>query len=343
MLLSTTECLVQTPVVPDFGEEVERDDSIAKMANELLNDTTDDTTSDLTDDLQHNPKHLSQIRKSETAPNLGAQSKTAQVNRNKLLPPLPTTTFNGDDVWAFRNSPVVTADGRANTMHFDDYEGSNASAVPTDAPQKFSPTAVPHKSSKRNSVRAEAQLGGTRKQARKEISHPTNFKLEEGIQKLNAMTPPNEIKEKLNAATRNLKGAVHSQVLETTNTSDSSQSIPGARKTLRSGIDQSLLRGSYVSTKKFGRMGKEVLTKMKSTTIDIFQFGNSRSRHNSARDERLLEPSSTECQEVDGGKMMEAGSGEGNITAPFLKLCINRFRQILEEARGLQGPCTSLE
>jgi hypothetical protein len=210
-----------------------------------------------------------------TMPNIAQYNQSYQ---NKLLPKLPELTYNGDDVWASRNSPVVTAEGHANATFFDG----------------DSPPGIPRKSSKRQSVRpnlnnSKVKPGSSRKQDLK-ISHPSNLEnLGEETKMLSSTTPEKYIKEQLDAATRTLKGPAHSQ------------SIHGAHKVIRGGREQKLFRAPL-----------KALSKMKSVT-NLFQAGISSSHRGPSRNERLLDQSINELHELDEGSTMEIGCGEGKI------------------------------
>jgi hypothetical protein len=116
-----------------------------------------------------------------------------------------------------------------------------------------------------------------------------------------------------------------------------------AHKATSRGINRSLLRDSYESTKEIGRKGKRVLSKMKNSVVDILQGGSPRSGCNSVRDERLLGSSSNESQELDEGQTIENSLERGNITFPILKSCINRPRLLYEKTVEVQRPGASVE
>jgi hypothetical protein len=275
--------------MPEHSEsrvETRRDDSVDKMASELL-----DATEDTMDDIKPTAgRHLSEVPRSMTMPNI---AQFNQPYENKVLPDLPDLTYNGDDAWASRNSPVVTADGNINATHFDG----------------DSPPEIPRKSSKRQSVRpslnnSKVKPGSSRKQGLK-ISHPSNFKnLGEETQLLSSTTPEKNIKEQLDAATRALKGPAHSQ------------SIHGAHKAIRNGTEQSLFRVPFEATKK---RGLKAMAKMKSVT-NLFQAGSSSSHRDPARNDRLLDQSSNDLHELDEGSAIDIGCGEGSISTQVLKI-----------------------
>jgi hypothetical protein len=74
--------------------------------------------------------------------------------------------------------------------------------------------------------------------------------------------------------TPNIKGGFCSQVFESANGSYNSQPIFEARKTPNRGLNRSLFRESYESTKELSRKGKGALTKMKNSVVDILQGGS---------------------------------------------------------------------
>ncbi len=135
---------------PEANRDAE--DSIEEMASMLLDDTTMNQLNTNTEP----GRRLSQMAAAE-AYNAGR----IELGDSKALPQLPKLVFNGDDAWAMKTAPVVTAAGSSNQMTFNgDMEPSigQISTQTGNHSRKGSAPTIPRKSSKRKSARPKSNL-----------------------------------------------------------------------------------------------------------------------------------------------------------------------------------------
>jgi hypothetical protein len=248
------------------------DDSIDEMASILLDDTTEE--------LKPEPgKRLSRIGIAQALPSIQRVDSSAA----KSLPQLPKLLFNGDDAWAMKSSPVVTAAGSSNQMVFssDTPESLNVSA---DSPQfKKSPApTIPRKSSKRKSGRPRSAL------PRGKVSVESQQTASRLALK-SSISPPKPVE------------APEIKASSTMNAADVNEKIVAmlaATKALKPTHDDALHQGSFVPAKKRRLMDNKMLTKMKSAINDRLQIRGSR-RRDSIRDDKLLDRSLNELQDFE--------------------------------------------
>ena len=249
------------------------DDSIDEMASILLDDTTEEQ-------LKPEPgKRLSRVGIAQALPSI----QRVDPNAAKSLPQLPKLLFNGDDVWAMKSSPVVTAAGSSNQMVFssDTPESLNVSA---NSPQfKISPApTIPRKSSKRKSARPRSAL------SRGKI----NVESQQTASRLalkSSISPPKpvEVPEIKAPSTMNA-----------TDVNEKIVAMLAATKALKPTQDDALHPGTFVPTKKRRLIDNKMLTKMKSAINDRLQIRGSR-RRDSIRDDKLLDRTLNELQDFE--------------------------------------------
>jgi hypothetical protein len=249
------------------------DDSIDEMASILLDDTTEEQ-------LKPEPgRRLSRIGIAQALPSI----QRVDHNAAKSLPQLPKLLFNGDDAWAMKSSPVVTAAGSSNQMVFSSDTPASLN-VSADSPQfKKSPApAIPRKSSKRKSARPRSAL------PRGKI----NVETEQTASRLalkSSISPPKPVEVPQIKASSTMNAAdVNEKIV----------AMLAATKALKPAHDDALHQGSFVPTKKRRLMDNKMLTKMKSAINDRLQIRSSR-RHDSIRDDKLLDRSLNELQDCE--------------------------------------------
>jgi hypothetical protein len=284
----------------ELGSEMRpsaHDDSINKMASMLLDDTT-------IDQWKADPgKRLSQISMSNGPPGMsqvGSQD-------SKALPQLPSLLFNGDNAWAFKTSPVVTATGSVNEMQFDNGTDQlpgphgtsyphvrnftppthSAPSIPSAPPMSSAPP-IPRKSSKRKSSRPKSmsiQNGPLARKAVSESISTPNHLTALSQHKSSTQIDPNHVNDKIQqmlTATKDLKG-------DTVGVKYHNLSEP-TTTVLRGPREGAVFHGPMVSTKKRLRDYK-VLSRMKSVISDRLNAKTSKKRHDPVRDDRLLDSS----------------------------------------------------
>lgn len=273
-----------------------QDDSIDEMASMLLDDTA-------IDQLKADPgKRLSQISLSKGLPGI---SQGAPQN-DKALPRLPSLLFNGDNVWAFKSMPVITATGNINEVQFD-HDADESVSLPSksqmasqednalsyfDAPYMSLTPPIPRKSSKRKSSRPKSisLQSGTiaRKAISKSVSTPNNLT---ALTQHKSSSPldTNHVDDKIQqmlAATNLLKG-------DTVGVKYHTLSDPVTNPTtivLHGPPEGAVLHGPMVSTKK--RLSDyRVLSRMKTVIGDRLNARSLKKRHDPVRDDRLLDNS----------------------------------------------------
>jgi len=140
----------------DVADPSRYDDSIEEMASMLLDDT------DIDQPRAEPGRRLSHIATSKALSHSSSRD-------SKTLPQLPQLLFNGDDAWAMRTTPVVTAAGGNNEVHFsfedEAVPGIHTANIPKPfkQPRKDTTPPIPRRSSKRKSGRPKAsstQLDG---------------------------------------------------------------------------------------------------------------------------------------------------------------------------------------
>jgi hypothetical protein len=296
--------------------DYDQDDSIREMASMLLDDTSEEQ-------IKPNPgRYLSQIPIAKTLPNLAH----AHVDSHKSLPQLPKLVFNGDDAWAMRMAPVVTAAGDSNSTYFDRGSEGVRNVFPLTSAhahsRKGSAPTIPRKSSKRKSARSKItypklQSGENRKQAlKKSISPP---KLLEPIAPQQSAT--NDINNKIQAmlaATKALKGSTEPRNSEASDVNAKVQAMLAVNKAMKGGADQALLQGPYLPTRKSRLMDNKVFSKVKTAINDRLQARNARKR-DSARNDRLLDPSNSELQDWEATSALEIRLNEGKVSSKCIK------------------------
>jgi hypothetical protein len=322
--LSRTESLVQTPVFPEPQGDEEQDDSMGErtMASKLLDDTTDE--------LQPGPGRR-QLPRNKTFSNL---AQFAHPDKNKSLPQLPDLERNGDRAWPMMNAPVGTADGNANRTYFHGDEGSYMSAAHGEHSRENSPPPIPPKSSKRKSgpKNTHGKIQEGNETVRRSIVHP------KPAENIDVPTPKkydnnDSVVEAMQTATRNLKGNQKGnpkgnskgplKISAPTNFRHVAHTATGAEKdtvqeSLRSTVrplnstDQTLLQGTYVPTKEKSFKAGKMFAKMKNA----LQGNNSRSRHNSGMNQRLLDDFPGDSQECGQMGSMGTGLNEGELANP---------------------------
>lgn len=259
-----------------------RDDSIEEMASMLLDDTTMDQLNTNTEP----GRRLSQAAAAEIFNNSGHMGS----GNDKSLPQLPKLLFNGDDAWAMKTAPVVTAAGNLNQMSFNG-DLDPLSMHPVNHARKGSVPAVPRKSSKRRSGRPKSQFHISDRKGGVEASRlapictnmmpvPKYLKLTLSREALKTrISPPKPIDLPLQ---KPFDG--------TTEINDKVQAMLAATKALK-GDDRkpNALPRPQVPPKK-RRIGEsKVLTKMKSVLNDRLQGRSSRKREGRLLDESVNE------------------------------------------------------
>lgn len=262
-----------------------RDDSIEELASMLLDDTTMDQLNTNTEP----GRHLSQAAAAEVFNNAGRVGS----GDGKTLPQLPKLLFNGDDAWALKTAPVVTAAGGSNQMSFN-VDVDPLSMHPVNHTRKGSAPAIPRKSSKRRSGRPKSQFHIADRKSDLEASRLA-------YTHANLMTVPDY--STLTLSREALKARISppkpidfpsSKPFDgTTNINDKVQAMLAATTALK-GDDGNMntFPGPKLPPKK-RRIGENnVLAKMKNVLNDRLQGRSSRKR-----EDRLLDESTNECQD----------------------------------------------
>jgi hypothetical protein len=239
------------------------------MASMLLEDT------DIDQLRTEHGKRLSQIASAKVAPNISSTG----LRQSKTLPQLPQLLFNGDDAWAMRTTPVVTAAGSSNEVNFAE-DDSMETANPTSNPPKtlkqssqHSVPAIPRRSSKRKSARPVSHV-----HTRSPVKYRTSI------------SPPKpELIASTGGSTADAGSRVNQQI----------EAMLAATNTLKPGHNNVILQGPYVSMKKRRLKDNKVLTKVKTAINDRLQARNGKKRHDPLRDDLLLDNSSSMSQIVD--------------------------------------------
>lgn len=247
------------------------DDSIDEIASMLLDDTEIDQP------CTEPARRLSYIPTSHSLSGIPFSSS----RDTKTLPQLPQLMFNGDDAWAMRTAPVVTAAGSYNEVQFS-FEGEAVAAspvsnlpIPIKQPRKDITPPIPRKSSKRKSGRPKAsstQLGKIGS------AHSTTMKRVDR----SSISPPKHV-TKSGPSSNNVA----------TDVNDKIEAMIAATKALKPGYDNTLLQGPCVPVKKRRLKDNKVFAKVKTVFNDRMPGRSDRKRHDSLRDDYLLGNSSS--------------------------------------------------
>jgi hypothetical protein len=261
-----------------------REDSIEEMASMLLDDTT---IHQANTDAQSGGR-LSQAAAIEMFDESGGPEK------GKDLPQLPKLLFNGDDAWAMRGAPVVTAAGSSNQIRFSgDSDPLGISFQSTNhIGNGFSPV-IPRKSSKRRSG-----------QPKSHVTHSEKDGL--GLPRYNRFGSYNSNKSftQFKSDREDLKGRVpsprtidiHSQKPcdGMFDINGKVQAMLAATKALK-GADSDILPQTLVPFRKRYFVDNRVLAKMKTVINDRLR-GRSRKR-DSTQEDGLLDESVRKAQD----------------------------------------------
>ncbi len=289
------------------------DDSIEEMASMLLDDTTID---------QLKPeagKRLSQTAVAKALPilpRLGSQDE-------KNLPQLPRLVFNGDDAWAMRNTPVVTAAGSSNQIEFNDdhLEPPTPLINVASHARKSSAPPVPRRSSKRKSGRPKSHFSNS--QAESTEVPKTTSTTRQSLK--NSISHPQPLETPL-AQPRVIPGA--------TEINEKVEAMMAATRALKPGSDSTLLHGPLVPAKKKRLGDGNMLSRMKIAFNDRFQTRSSKKR-DSTRDGRLLDKSLSELQDFEEDPI----SSISTLTAMELRMNEGRIAMLHIFSKRLTPPC----
>lgn len=289
------------------------------------------------DQLKPDPgRRLSQIGRSQTLSDLGH----TQRGSDKALPSLPGMSFNGDDAWASKTSPVVTADGALNHTHFPRTSDDNPSlsGVRRSHSKKSPAPTIPRKSSRRKTrhlkgIYSKLPSGDHKKVLKSSISPP---------KPLDTIEPPNTTEpvdvensvQKMLAASRALKGdedqvAVQEQhslhddshndvghrVNDAVNKMMAASRAIQSRKSgqmKKSSSKHSMLQGPYLPTKKQKLLDGGVFAKMKNVLADRKNRQINKKRRDSARDDLLLDPENSLLPDFEGPEPVNEAERRAN-------------------------------
>jgi hypothetical protein len=248
------------------GPSPHHDERVNEMASMLLADTTIDQSQAAA------PKLMSGIPSQDT----------------KAIPQLSRLLYNGDDAWAMKVNPVMTAASKANENLFSGNitaAGNDSQKLPSHSRNGSAPP-IPRKSSKRKSARPPStylnegpelddpqfSVLKSKKLARSSISHT------------NHLHAPQAKPSTINALD------VNSRI----------EAMVEATRALKPGVGDSMLQGSGLPTKKRRFKDSNVLMKMKTAINDRFQV-RTRKYNDPARDNYLLDDTLNEAQMPDEG------------------------------------------
>ncbi|KAG4436417.1 hypothetical protein IFR05_008110 [Cadophora sp. M221] len=250
------------------------DDSIEEMASILLDDTTMDQLR------PEGGKRMSQSAASKALP--GFPRSESQDGKN--LPQLPKLIFNGDDAWAMRTAPVVTAAGTSNQMEFGDDNNQPSSFLNrlSAHTRKSSIPEIPRRSSKRRSGRPKSTVGQPRAEAgdRRSVANPSR--------QVSSISPPRPNEPPRPQQSGFVAADVNGKI----------EAMIAATKALKPGSEGTVLLGPLVPTKKRRLVDNKVLTKMKTAINDRFSGRNARKRDSMIND-KLLDASLNEAQDFE--------------------------------------------
>jgi hypothetical protein len=257
------------------------DNSIEEMASMLLDDTT-------TDRLKTEPgKRLSQITASKALPDI--------AHEKKALPQLPQLLFNGDDAWAMKTTPVVTAAGGSNAMRFTG-DPDDIDSYPPPLPRysacysrKGTAPPIPRRSSKRKSVQPSSLNPNYLTQASSQ--QDDSNKLRELGQTGGGSPKQAGLRQPQKA------GGV-----EAADLNNKIEAMIAATKALKPELDGTVLQGPFVPAKKRRLKDNKVFAKVKTAINDRLLARTGR-KHDPVRDDRLLDGSINEMQEFEEDAM----------------------------------------
>ena len=258
------------------------DDSIEEMASILLDDTTIDQLR------PEGGKSMSQSAASKALPGLRTESQDG-----KSLPQLPKLVFNGDDAWAMKTAPVVTAAGTSNQMEFseDNPQPSTFLNRLSAHARKSSIPEIPRRSSKRRSGRPKSTVGPPRAEAgdRRSVAYTSQQTLKSSI----SPTRPGDSSQSKQS------GFAASDV------NDKIEAMIAATRALKPGSDGAVLLGPLVPPRKRRLVDNKVLTKMRTALKDGFNTRNAKKRDSMLND-KLLDASLNEVQDFEEELSMSA-------------------------------------
>ncbi|KAK0116651.1 hypothetical protein ONS96_012506 [Cadophora gregata f. sp. sojae] len=251
------------------------DDSIEEMASILLDDTTMDQLR------PEGGKRMSQSAASKALPGLRTESQDG-----KNLPQLPKLVFNGDDAWAMRTAPVVTAAGSSNQIDFNEDKSPPSTLLNrlSAHARKSSIPEIPRRSSKRRSGRPKSNVGPPRAEAgdRRRIAHASR-------QTLKSSTSPPRPSD---SSQPKQSGFVAADI------NDKIESMIAATKALKPGSEGAILLGPLVPTKQRRLADNKMLLKMKTALNDRLSRRNTKKRDSMLND-KLLDASLNEVQDFE--------------------------------------------
>jgi hypothetical protein len=259
-----------------------RDDSIEEMASLLLNDTT-------IDQLKAEPgKRLLQIGSSQALTDISSFICDGSKALPQL-PQLPQLIFNGDDAWAMKMAPVVTAAGSSNEVHFN---GNNGELKPPKPPQhqpaqrarKGSGPPIPRKSSKRKSARPKSTLTKSRPAIGDQQTSTNNY--EQPLE--GSMVAPSKPQVAPQPKTSTPVDAVE--------VNKKIEAMMAATRTLKGDAPY---HGPFVPSKKRRIKDNKVLVKVKTAINDRLNVRSTKKRLDSLRDDRLLDASFNDVPDYD--------------------------------------------
>ena len=243
----------------------------------LLDDTTIDQFHAQTG------KCLSQIAATKVLPDIS--------NEKKALPQLPQLLFNGDDAWAMKTTPVVTAAGNSNAMQFTNDPDEVDSYPPTlpryaaNHSRKGSAPPIPRRSSKRKSARPSSLNPNYSSQSTSQQDELNKSKkLGQTDAKSSKQNDPLQPQTAGSVESANLNNKIEAMI--------------AATKALKPELDGTVLQGPFVPAKKRRLKDNKVFVKMKTAINDRLLARTGR-KHDPVRDDRLLENSINEMQEFE--------------------------------------------
>ncbi|EPE34537.1 hypothetical protein GLAREA_10231 [Glarea lozoyensis ATCC 20868] len=271
----------------------EYEDSVEEMADALLNDTT------LEQPKIDPGRRLSQI--GLTLGNSGISTPRTieddnsdtrhNRNNNKDLPQLPAFIFNGDDAWAMRTSPVVTAAGNSNLTRFSmDVPPTPPAKTEYSHNRKGSAPAIPRRSSKRKSSRSKSNITSPQKPNGGHVrGSSSKNKLSKSFSTpmvMNVSAPVNQSEATSSSVNaQDINGKI-AKMLQAT------QALKG------SSSESALYQGPMVPSKKRRIKDNRVLVRVKTVFNHQMQSRNGKRPHDPVRDDRLLDPSVNNAAEV---------------------------------------------
>jgi hypothetical protein len=251
------------------------DDSIEEMASILLEDTTIDQLK------PESGMRMSQIGTAKVLPD----DPRVGSSDSKVLPQLPQLLFNGDAAWAMNTTPVVTAAGRTNETQFSSESAGQQLYPPTvfTHARKGSGPPIPRRSSKRKSRRPKNNISNPQPSGsgQKDVASSTVLsKIDISSRRPSTKKPESSPSQAAD---------INSKI----------EAMMAATKALKPGTDGVVLQGPFVPTKKRRLRDNKVIAKMKTAFNDRLNSRSIRKRHDSARDDHLLDTSINEVNDFD--------------------------------------------